>query len=68
VAEEPAVAISSPTAKGRDETAVAGNAFPFSVSGPELVTLPTGSAAISATVVIITISRHRYLTDTSSFF
>jgi hypothetical protein len=65
VAEEPEVATSSPATKGRDETAVAGKAFPFSVSGPELVTLPTGSAAISTTVVIITISKHRYFTAAS---
>jgi hypothetical protein len=59
------VAISSPTTAGKDETAVAGTALPFNVSGPELVTLPTGPLAIRTTVVIITISRHKYLTATS---
>jgi hypothetical protein len=64
-AEELEVTISSPVTTGRDDTAVAGTALPFNVSGPELVTLPTGSAAIRTTVVIITISRHKYLTATS---
>jgi hypothetical protein len=59
------VAISSPATTGKDETAVAGTALPFNVSGPELVTLPTRSAAKRTTVVIITISRHKYLTATS---
>jgi hypothetical protein len=59
------VAISSPATTGKDETAVAGTALPFNVSGPELVTLPNGPAAIRTTVVIITISRHKYLTATS---
>ena len=47
------MAISSPVTTGKDDTAVAGTALPFNISGPELVTLPTGSAAISTTVVII---------------
>jgi hypothetical protein len=59
------VAISSPATTGKDETAVAGTALPFNVSGPELVTLPTRPAAIRTTVVIITISRYKYLTATS---
>jgi hypothetical protein len=64
-AEELEVTISSPVTTGRDDTAVSGTALPFNVSGPELVILPTGSAAIRTTVVIITINRHRYLTAAS---
>jgi hypothetical protein len=59
------VTISSPATTGKDDTAVAGTALLFNVSGPELVTLPTGSAARSTTVVIMMISRHKYLTATS---
>jgi hypothetical protein len=59
------VAISSPATTGKDETAVAGTALPFNVSGPELVTLPTGPPAIRTTVVIITISRHKYFMTSS---
>jgi hypothetical protein len=66
MADEPDVAISSPATTGKDDTAVAGRAFPLSVRGPELVTLPTGSAAIRTTVVIMTISTRRYFTATSS--
>jgi hypothetical protein len=65
MADEPAVAISSPATTGKDDTAVAGTALPLSVSGPELVTLPTGSAAIRTTVVIMTISTRKYFTATS---
>ena len=43
------MAISSPATTGKDETAVAGTALPFNISGPELVILPTGSAAIRNT-------------------
>lgn len=46
-------------------TAVVGMALPFSLRGPELVVLPTGSAAIRTNVVIMTISRHKYFTATS---
>ena len=55
MADAPEVAISSPATTGKDDAAVAGTALPLSVSGPEQVTLPTGSAAIRATVVIMTI-------------
>jgi hypothetical protein len=65
MAEELAVTISSPATTGKDETAVAGTALPFNVSGPELATLPTRSAAKSTTVVIITIKRYKYFTATS---
>ncbi len=60
MADVPEVAISSPATTGKDDAAVAGTALPLSVSGPEQVTLPTGSAAIRAMVVIMTISRHKY--------
>jgi hypothetical protein len=59
------VAISSPATTGKDETAVAGTALPFNVSGPELEILPTRSAAKRTTVVIITISRNRYFITSS---
>ena len=59
VAAEPDVATSSPATNGKDDTAVTGTALPSSVSGPELVILPTGSAAIRAKGVIA-ISRHKY--------
>ena len=49
--------ISSPATTGKDETAVTGTALPFNVSGPELVTLPTRSAARRTTVVIMTINK-----------
>jgi hypothetical protein len=62
---ELAVAISSPATTGKDERAVVGTALPFNVSGPELVTLPVGSAAIRTTAVIITMSRHRYFMTSS---
>jgi hypothetical protein len=64
-AEDFEVTISSPATRGKDETAVAGTALPFNIRDPELVTLPTGSAAISTTVVIMIISRHKYFTATS---
>jgi hypothetical protein len=60
VAAESTVAISSPATSGKDDAAVTGTALPSNVSGPELVILPTGSAAIR-TKGVITISRHRYL-------
>jgi hypothetical protein len=50
---------------GKDETAVAGTALPFKVSGPELVTLPSGLAAISTTADSMVASRHRYFIVTS---
>ena len=65
MAGEPEVAISSPATTGSDETAVAGTALPLSVNAPELLTRPTGTAAIRTTVVIMSISRHKYFTATS---
>jgi hypothetical protein len=59
------VAISSPATTGKDETAVTGTALPFNVSGPELLTLPAGLAAIINPAAIMTISRRKYLTATS---
>jgi hypothetical protein len=60
VAAELEVAISSPATNGKDHKAVTGTALPSNVSGPELVILPTGSAALRAKGAM-TISRHKYL-------
>jgi len=57
MAAELEVAISSPATTGNDATAVAGSALPFSVNGPELLTLPSGLAAISNPAVVMTINR-----------
>jgi hypothetical protein len=57
MAAELEVAISSPATTGNDTAAVAGTALPFSVNGPELLTLPSGLAAISNPAVIMTINR-----------
>lgn len=60
IAEELEVTISSPATTGNDVAAVAGTALPFNVSGPELLTLPRGPAAITTTAVIMMMTRHRY--------
>jgi hypothetical protein len=59
------VATSSPATTGKDATAVTGTAFPFNVSGPEPMTLPTGPAAIATPAEIIRMTRHKYFIDTS---
>jgi hypothetical protein len=57
MAAELEVAISSPATTGNDTAAVAGTALPFSINGPELLTLPSGLAAISNPEVIMAINR-----------
>ncbi len=59
------VAISSPATTGNDATAVAGTALPFNVSAPELLTLPTGSAAIAAQADSMRMTKHTYFIGTS---
>jgi hypothetical protein len=68
MAESLEVTISSPATSGKDEAAVSGTALPFKLSGPEPVTLPSGSAAIRIAADMMRISRHTYFIATSCYY